>query len=373
MMHKKPFCWAPWTAIKYASTIYEQTRLAPCCEWMGATTNNYFKGSLAEYKDSEWLASVKKQMLTHDMEKINISCKECIMHEKTRGISSRTGHNNRVEDKRFDKEYIQYFYFKPGNICNLKCRMCNPDSSSLIAKELNITSKMSSTDDIIDFDFSKVKVIRLIGGEPSIDPKVRKFIDFLEYKYAVVKNGKKNIPFLLSTSTNCTIANSKWLNRLSKFKFTDVALSIDATGDIIEYIRTGVKWSTLERNIEKLRQVASCYFQITVGIYNFATIEKWFDYFLKFKDVKIYMSPIIEPNYLSLNALPNEIKEEKIEWLSNIDHQYAKEAISMFNEHQFDKTLLDEFQKFTIKKDKLYMTKIQNLDPIFTRLMEWKI
>ena len=109
------------------------------------------------------------------------------------------------------------------------------------------------------------------------------------------------------------------------------------------------------------------------NLYNFAVIEKWFEYFLKLRNAKIYMSPIIEPNYLSLNALPNEIKEEKIKWLSNIDHEYAKEAISMFNEHQFDKILLDKFQKFTIKKDKLYMTKIQNLDPIFTRLMEWKI
>jgi len=372
MMHKKPFCWAPWTAIKYASTIYKQTRLAPCCEWMGHTSDNYFKGSLVEYKDSEWLANVKTQMLDHDMEKINISCQECIMHEQTRGRSSRIVHNKRVEDEIFNKENFQYFYFKPGNTCNLTCRMCNPDSSSLIAKELNITSKMSSTDDIVKFDFSNVKVIRLIGGEPSIDLTVRKFIDFLENDYAIVENGKKVIPFELSTSTNCTIANSKWLDRLSKFKSTDVALSIDATGDIIEYIRTGVKWSILERNIKKLRQVVSCYFQITVGIYNFATIEKWFEYFLNLGDVSVCMSPIIEPNYLSLNALPNEIKEEKIEWLSKINHRYAKMAISMFNEHQFDEALLDEFKRFTIKKDELYMTKIQNLDPIFIKLMEWK-
>ena len=80
MMHKKPFCWAPWTAIHYASTRYNGG-IAPCCEWQTEEID-WFREPLSEYKNSKWLANVKKQMLTHDMEKINISCKECISDEK---------------------------------------------------------------------------------------------------------------------------------------------------------------------------------------------------------------------------------------------------------------------------------------------------
>ena len=105
------------------------------------------------------------------------------------------------------------------------------------------------------------------------------------------------------------------------------------------------------------------------GIYNYSTIEKWFDYFLKQENV--YQYPLLGPEKQSLQVLPDEIKEEKIEWLSNIDHQYAKEAITIFNMFKFDKTLLDKFIRWTNHKDKIRNESVFDLDPIFKRIVDY--
>ena len=129
-------------------------------------------------------------------------------------------------------------------------------------------------------------------------------------------------------------------------------------------------------------------------MYNFPVIEKWLPYFIeniqevdiineKYKESKIvktsmgpedvvtYMS-IITPHALSLKALPDEIKNEKLEWLSGFKSNYVEKIINVFNQYNYDPLYLEKFKKFTTEYDKLRGTNIHDLDPIFTRLMEWK-
>ena len=357
---KLPFCWAPWVAIQYASIRYEGG-IAPCCEWQTEDVG-WFRGNLSEYKDSKWLADVKKQMLDHDMEKINVSCKECITDEKVSNHSSRTWMHNKVRSKDWNTEDFQFLDFRPGNTCNLKCRMCNARNSDQIADEEGITVTKRNVDDIINLDFLKIKNVRVIGGEPSIDPKIHNFLDYL-----IKENFCSNIN--LQFSTNCTNTNSKWLNRISKFRHVHMDLSIDATGNILEYCRKGVSWPIIKKNIETLKQIGTYTFHVTAGIYNYSTIEKWFDYFLDQKYVHQY--PLFGPSEQSLLALPNAIKEEKIEWLSKIDHPYAKEAISIFNMFEFNKNHYDRFVWYTKNKDKIRNESVLDLDPIFKRIMNY--
>lgn len=356
--NEKPFCWAPWVAIHYAS-VRNGGGIAPCCEW-DTDDVGWFRGNLSEYKDSKWLADVKNQMLDHDMEKINVSCKECITDEKVSNHSSRTWMHNEVHNKDWDIEDFQFLDFRPGNTCNLKCRMCNEYNSDQIADEEGITVTKRNVDDIINLDFSKIKEIKVIGGEPSIDPKVHDFLDYL-----IKENICSNIN--LQISTNCTNTNSKWLNLISKFKQVHMDLSIDATGNILEYCRKGVSWPIIKKNVEILKQIGRYTFHVTAGIYNYSTIEKWFDYFLDQKYVRQY--PLFKPNQQNLRALPNAIKEEKIEWLSKIDHQYAKEAISIFNMFEFNTSNYNGFVRYTRNKDKIRNESVLDLDPVFKRIM----
>jgi len=360
MIHDKPFCWAPWVSIHYASTRYNGG-IAPCCEWR-TDDIDWFRGPLSEYKDSEWLTNVKKQMFEHDMKKINISCKECISDEKVSNYSFRTKLHNNVRNENWNTEDFQFLDFRPGNTCNLKCRMCNPFDSNLIADEEGIVFNYRNVYDIVNLDFSKIKEIRIIGGEPSIDPKVREFLNFLI-------NNHNASTITISFSTNCTNVNSKWLNIISKFKHINIDFSIDATGNILEYCRKGASWPIIKKNIEILKQIDEYSFHVTAGIYNYSTIEKWFDYFLKQENVHQY--PLLGPEEQSLQVLPDEIKEEKIEWLSNIDHQYAKEAITIFNMFEFKKSFLKNFIRWTNHKDKIRNESVFDLDPIFKRIVNY--
>lgn len=387
---KKPFCWAPWVSLTY-NAIRHGGSAEPCCEWRGNQTSpkNFFQGSATEYLKSDWLKNIKQVMLNHDMSVISKTCEECIIEESVGNNSSRMDYHNNIKNGEWSTEGLHFLDFRPGNTCNLKCRMCSAPNSSMIEEEQGLNLYSMDVSDITKLDFSNIKVIKILGGEPSIDPKVSEFLDYLE------KNFYRPDDVIIRMTTNCTNVNSKWLDRLSKWNKVSLNFSIDATGNIVEYIRSGCKWSVLERNIEILKKHSwKWQYNVTTGMYNFPVIEKWLPYFIeniqevdiineKYKESKIvktsmgpedvvtYMS-IITPHALSLKALPDEIKNEKLEWLSGFKSNYVEKIINVFNQYNYDPLYLEKFKKFTTEYDKLRGTNIHDLDPIFTRLMEWK-
>ena len=113
-------------------------------------------------------------MLDHDMEKINVSCKECITDEKVSNHSSRTWMHNKVRSKDWNTEDFQFLDFRPGNTCNLKCRICGSWSSSKWAQE--------------EMDYGENPVARkhlTEGGWPKKNPQffedVKEVLEDVEY------------------------------------------------------------------------------------------------------------------------------------------------------------------------------------------------
>ena len=124
----KPFCYAAWTTAIYEGSI----GISPCCEWPG---HNRFKGSIKEYADSEYLSIIKTAMQTHDKDIISKNCRECIETESL-GVTSTRGYIKRdVENGIYTVGQLNKLDYRPDNLCNLKCRMCGPGSSSLIEEE----------------------------------------------------------------------------------------------------------------------------------------------------------------------------------------------------------------------------------------------
>ena len=362
---KKPFCWAPWVSLTY-NAIRHGGSAEPCCEWRGnqIEPENFFQGRVTDYFKSDWLKNIKQVMLNHDMSIISKTCEECIIEESVGNNSSRMDYHNNIKSGEWSTDGIHFLDFRPGNTCNLKCRMCSAPNSSMIEEEQGLNLYSMDVNDITKLDFSEIKVIKILGGEPSIDPKVSEFLDYLE------KNFYRPDDVIIRMTTNCTNVNSKWLYRLSKWNKVSLNFSIDATGDIVEYIRSGCKWSVLERNIEILKKHSwKWQYNVTTGMYNFPVIEKWFNYF---NDQESLFMSIITPRALCLKALPDEIKQEKIEWLSSIDNIHTETVINAFNQYEYDPEYLKLFKEFTTRYDKLRGTNIHDLDPIFTRLMEWK-
>jgi hypothetical protein len=334
----------------------------PCCEWNGDT----FKGNILEYENSQYLKDIKNAMEEHDMSVISKTCKECIDQEKHNGKSARTWTEHYVNNGKYKFNAINKLDFRPDNLCNLKCRMCSPHSSSLIEKEMIDLGWIDSIEkrdvsDVFSLNLKDLQILKLIGGEPTINKNMFEIMDYL------IKNDwAKNVN--LQYTTNCTSINDFWLNKTAEFQHVDVCMSIDATGSCFEYIRRGAKWTHVAKNIPKIIQTADNYsFNIVVQTTNFAMIETWIEYFLEFNKDQVNfnnLSGVIG----SINVIPDHIKKEKIQFLEKINHPIAQNAITYFENSKFDKDEFDKFWPYTEYRDILWNTDIYELDPIFERM-----
>ena len=411
-MRNTPYCNAPWLGL-----YFEGTRgCAPCCEWKGSV----FPGTITEYQKSDYLKNFKKKMYS---DKLHANCIECETNEKN---------NAKIGSTR--KYYEQYdlqshcagegvcpdtncnssdgitkiikLDFRPGNKCNMMCRMCSPQSSSLLEEEalkhgpssqiltidgittLNYVKNIDSSD-VYDLDLSDCKEISILGGEPSIDLKVRKFIDYVAEKYTDVA---------VMITTNATNASDSWLNTLKRLcmgKKLQIVLSVDAVGPTQEYQRKSkIPWSKIRNNILKYKEASAghdnCHLNIqcTLTSINLVTIDKWWDEMMDF-NIDVQVNPVHHPFPLSVSAIPPELKNKSVEWLKNWLLQFSvkKEStditvrnkiwtttnvINVLKNTEFNVENLHKFQAATRKLDTIRGEDIIKLDDRFSSMLDKK-
>jgi radical SAM protein with 4Fe4S-binding SPASM domain len=241
------FCVLPFNSVSIAAT----GELRPCC-------NAYNSGFEIDVKDisvDEIINNKKIISLRESFkkDKTDSACDRCWNIEKIGNRSFRHvanedksyGLNSVIpirKDTQISFEDIQYLDITLGNKCNLACRMCNPYSSSLLAKQL-IELKEYNGSDLIDFSRStKDKILDLInkavnlnsiyllGGEPLINDFHDEIVDLL-----IKKDRAKNIN--IHYSTNLQVDIEKYLEMWGNFKFVDLNVSIDGSHQYYEYIR----------------------------------------------------------------------------------------------------------------------------------------
>ena len=352
---RKPFCYAPWMSLQYGSLL-QGGGFSPCCESQWRAYN----GSFDEYSKSDELNRFKAAMITHNTTFIESVCEQCINLEKVSGSSTRTNLIKKVEHENVSYEKIHVVDYRPTNICNLKCRMCFPSNSSMIAKERGITIDNNNVDDIYSVDFENVKIINLVGGEPSIDEHTDKFLQWL------ITN--KNRDLRLSITTNATNTNSRWIDKLKEFKEVIVNVSIDGTEKTYEYIRTNAHWESVRNNIDIYKSLFETKFQITGSMYNMPNIEDWLPWFL---DSNMWwdLYPVEGHKQLSLAALPDDIREEKIAYLQSLNNEKLESVINQFANSKFDPVVHKRFVDYTNKLDETRNTNIRTVSSVYERIM----
>lgn len=188
------------------------------------------------------------------------SCKVCWDQEDETGFSFRT--NLEKIDKDSKKFIID---INIGNECNLACRMCGPGLSKRLYKDLEFVKNNDlsvqakwSTDDFltqnIEYDstssiqwkwisknYDKIGALKLAGGEPLFDKKVKNLLIDM-----VNSGASSNIN--LGFYTNGLLL-SKNLKILNEFKGIYLDLSVDATDSLYEYIRYPGNFGKLEKSI----------------------------------------------------------------------------------------------------------------------------
>jgi len=363
--NNKPFCYAPWTNIQY-SGVYEGGGASPCCEWHGKR----FTGKVKDYLDSEYLKQVKKHMLDHNMEELQTSCDACI-HIESKGLKSQ---RNFIEKK--TKQYNQYdavwrIDYRPDNLCNFKCRMCSPYSSNLIEEEYIKIGKLDDyiekrpTDDVIDFDFSNLKEFAILGGEPTFNKKLYKILDYLI-------DNKYNENIMISYTTNCSSVPEEWTYRIKQFKDLHINISLDAIGNTLEYVRTNANWKIIEKNLWKTIDLTDSYsLRPVLTAYSFMNVEEWVEYFFQFPEHALDISPVYGQIPLKISAIPDHIREEKIEYLNSLNHPFATQISNIASTYTYSKEYFEKFKRKTELDDKIRKTSVFDLNKGFYRVWNY--
>lgn len=319
---------------------------------------------LKEEWESDYFKDIRRDIL--DGKKVK-GCRRCYIAEQVGSISDRVLYNERWNNKvKYDDTLPEITLnietgnnfgtpldldLRPGNLCNLACRMCGPTSSSQFNKEMKklperwgmfIFNEEWQTqwlsDSNLSFLLENIEVgqrIKFLGGEPTIMPEVLSIMDNL------IDSGKcTNVEIALTT--NLTNVNENFLEKLNKFKRLDIQISMDGVGKTLEYIRYPIKWSQMQKNIQAyadLGETVSRILQFTIQAYNITNIldtllwmEEFDNNYIDFVDINnnsvINFSPEILyfPEYFSYRVLPKKFRDKYIkEILSHpvIDRKFA--------------------------------------------------
>ena len=266
------------------------------------------------------------------------TCVRCWKLEEAGQTSyrNRFGYNHRGSN--LEKVELSVIDIRLSNKCNLQCKMCSPECSDQIAK--NIHKYTSSNDDDEFYDVSKLltqqqqnfdALLRLILRTPSI--RLLKFAggesfimdDLIKFLQKLVKHKKTDLDLFFLT--NATTVNSKIIDLLKHFNKVEISCSIDSYGKWFEYQRFPAKWSVIEKNYLRLLDTN---FKITLtpcwshlNLSGLAPFLKWVKEnpcaYLSFNEVTF-------PSFLNWQLIPLKYRDELIEELAeltDVDSEYS--------------------------------------------------
>ena len=328
---------------------------------------NLEQDSLKDYWNSYGLRQVRKKMLAG--EKIK-ACQHCYYQESLGRSSYRQSFNkqwlnsehredilNRVEKSRTNDFKVEeaplYLDIRPGNLCNLKCRMCSPGSSSKIYKEqkeilkdnpvelsslVNTSYFKKSEKELSNWHKNpdlwnniyqwseKSKQLYFTGGEPTL---IKQNWDLIQH--LTQKGLSKNIDLVFNL--NCTQVPDKLLDTFSNFSNITLNFSIDGYKNIQEYIRYPSKWLEVEKNIIKMLKHSNknthFYFCPTIQVYNILDISYLFQWIENLKHsyetIGVSLNMCTQPEFLDIAILPKSIKKQALhklkDWESSLTSQ----------------------------------------------------
>lgn len=309
----------------------------PCCvstQFVGSCT----KQSLNDLFYNEHMESLRQSMI--DGQRPN-GCSHCWTLDDQNLKSNRRWHME-FYGKKFYTEWlddpaIRSIDFRPSNICNFKCRICNPDASSLVTLERlqlskdseqitklkNINAQGRWFDDDSTFIDQMISLlpslvnIEFYGGEPFLLKQLPKFL-----QHAIDSGNAKNIK--LHFNTNGSVFPESLLKYFTQFKQIDIAISIDNIGPRFEFERGG-DWSSVEDNVRKFSNQPNLDISImpTVNIQNVLYLE---DIILwaNTNNYRIVFNYLDGPAQFNIENLTDAAKELVISKYQNHTHPELK-------------------------------------------------
>lgn len=332
------------------------------------------KKDINEHMNSDYYKEVRLQMLNNKKPQACMRCYE----EEDKGIKSKRQHETEVfkhyspdyaskltkEDGSIDMD-LRFVELRLGNVCNVRCRTCNPASSSkwlddykdIVQKAdfvnkgylgLNFPEdfKWAEDDNFYNDLYESAPNLELLyinGGEPTL---IKQHWTYLQ---KLVDSGRsKNIT--LWYNINCTMLPPIALELWPEFKEARICLSIDDLEDRNAFIRTGTDWNAVLRTIEKLKQNENklvLRITQTVSAYNYATLPEFFEWANSI-GIEVDMNFVYDPDYLSPAVIPVKARElihTRFRKALGNDHKLGT-LLSMYNNNDWHELKWEQFCRY---------------------------
>lgn len=334
---------------------------------------------LSEAWNSDYQKSIRQKMLNG--EKV-AGCNLCYYQESIQKKSYRQMHNEewlgkdrgevqrRIEASKHNGFRVEagptYLDLRLGNLCNLKCRMCNPYNSTKIASE---TEKLLTDSPDFAQVYSKyygdkvykipkwfedpgfwediykqlpsLRKVYLTGGEPTL---IKQNYEFLK---KCVETGHSKHIFLMF-NINCTYLTDEFMSYLKHFEFVLINASIDGVGETNNYIRGASDWKVVEENFTKLLKIPG---NIKVGItptiqiYNVLNIPELLEFVFYTEgqtgsQINVDFLYVTDPPFLDIRHLPASIKRQAIDKIESFKEKFSFQRAGA-NTHQLVDSLIN--------------------------------
>ena len=376
------FCYQPWNGLE----IYNNGRLRPCCKYrpeqdpLFEHINIEDDNAIERFQNSAYIKNLRKQFLSGEKPE---ACVRCWKDEEAGYPSQRQLHN-----QRWSKEFEQYDFksnklnllnIPIGNLCNLKCRICGPHSSTKWIKEWqDIYSESFEKNEwannpkvwqtLIDHSDNLLE-IHIHGGEPFLlDDDIH--ITFLE---SLITNGVAD-RVRIHYSTNATHFPTKSLQTIWKhFGHIDVQPSIDDIGKRFEYNRKGANWSQVEENLLRYSTLVASNFQLsiacTVSIFTINYLDEIFDYYSQNKLPMPWLGRLHNPDQYRCSVFPTVARCSLQQKLENSKWQDVRSVSNWLNDNHSH--LLPKFKTITAMHDKYRNEKFEDVFPELVDMLEF--
>lgn len=279
-------------------------------------------------------------------------CKECYNKEEFGNQSFRQLVLNKQKDfgatsfANGTEPELTYIDLSISNTCNNKCRMCNPGLSTSWyndAKKLGmqIPKGIVKNPFIENTDFSKLKFIKFLGGEPLMEQKtIKKILNQCDLSQLHIQ-----------LITNATVLPDDELKEMFKqVKCLEVKLSIDAYGKLNDFLRSGSKWEKVEENINWFKSFVNKKFlsiHSVASIYNINKIDELVNY-AKQKDIYQEYVPLDDVDWMQPKHLPLEAKKVLAERIQKQNYKFGVSLIYALEQHGNKNTFIE--QDFVMNK-----------------------
>jgi len=339
--NQKIFCNSPW----YELHIYWDGSLGICCQedhklYASDQHYNIATMTIKDWFNSEPVREFRQALLGNDSVS---ACARCTRDEAHGANSRRLKSNQKsvIFTSAFEESFKQSpghrlfehsrqtghsdslpidLHIDLGNYCNLACKMCNAQASSVIASQ-QVQWGMESSRQYVGTDWTgdhevwtnflqqllelpALNNIHFMGGETLLTNRFEQLVDFF------IQHGRFDVCF--SFVTNGTVFKPDLLNKLKQFRRVGIEVSIETVDQHNAYQRQGTDTTKVLNNIKRYREhcdgtnitvtLRPAISALTIG-YHVELLRYALAHELIVKSNWVY-----SPQFLNVAVLPREIK-----------------------------------------------------------------